>query len=119
MKRTAIVLTAVAILLCALSSCDMSWFGQEDTDEDMEGLVRITGVVTAVDERIYVEVDPTDFTSGPYNVIVNDDTGFVYENGTKAELDDVKVGQRVEIAFGGQVMLSYPPQIVARKVIIK
>ena len=30
----------------------------------------------------------------------------------------INVGDKVEITYGGQVMMSYPPQIVAKKIIV-
>ncbi|MBO7292446.1 MAG: hypothetical protein J6V07_00760 [Clostridia bacterium] len=86
----------------------------ETTPTGTEGDFKMTATVVAIGEKIEVEVisGPYD-ASGPYWVITGEDTHYRDRNGNKIGRDDLAVGDRVEITYGGQVMMSYPPQIVA------
>ena len=84
---------------------------------ESEDVVKMTARVTAIGDKIEVEVIESEYTSGPYHVITSDDTVF-QKNGIKINRDGIKVGDTVEIYYSGQVMLSYPPQIVAHKIIV-
>lgn len=84
--------------------------------ESEEG-VKMTARVNAIGDKIEVEVIESEYTSGPYFVITGDGTEYT-KNGSKISRDDIKVGDTVEIYYSGQVMLSYPPQIVAHKIIV-
>ncbi len=80
--------------------------------------VKMTATVTAIGDRIEVEVLESEYTSGPHWVITSDST--VYErDGRKIGRKDISVGDTVEIYYNGQVMLSFPPQIVAHRIIVK
>ena len=82
-----------------------------------EESVKMTARVTAIGDKIEVEVIESEYTSGPYHVITSGDTVF-QKNGIKIDRDGIKVGDTVEIYYSGQVMLSYPPQIVAHKIAV-
>ncbi len=90
--------------------------GCQRTDGDER--VKMTAIVTAVGEKIEVEVLESEYTSGPHWVITSD--GTVYEkDGRKIKRSDISVGDTVEIFYNGQVMLSFPPQIAARRIVVK
>ena len=101
------------ICFAVLISCN-----EEDYDIG-GGSACLVGEVTAVNGGIDIIAEETEFTSGPYHILVNDNTKFVFENGQNASIADVKAGNKIEIIFNGQVMLSYPPQIAAQKIVIK
>ena len=84
---------------------------------ESEDVVKMTARVTAIGDKIEVEVIESEYTSGPYHVITSGDTVF-QKNGIKINRDGIKVGDTVEIYYSGQVMLSYPPQIVAHKIAV-
>ena len=48
--------------------------------------------------------------------ITSDSTVFCNSDGKKIKKSDLSVGDTVEIFYSGQVMMSYPPQIVAAKI---
>ena len=73
-------------------------------------------VVNAVSEKIEVEVIEAEYASGIYWVITSDSTVFLDRNGNEIKKSDIKAGDVVEITYNGQVMMSYPPQIVALKI---
>ena len=105
MKRILHYLFLAVVLPClCLSGCAKD-----------DGGVKMTARVTAIGERIEVEVLDSEYTSGPHWVITDEDTRFV-KNGRRIGRSDIAVGDTVEIYYNGQVMLSYPPQIVATKI---
>lgn len=86
----------------------------EGTPAGTEGDFQMLATVVAIGEKIEVEVisGPYD-ASGPYWVITGEETCYRDAEGKRIGRGDLAVGDRVEITYGGQVMMSYPPQIVA------
>ena len=74
---------------------------------------------TSDPNRIEAEVIESDYAFGIYWVLTSGDTVFYSADGVAVSRDAIKVGDTVEITYGGQVMMSYPPQIVASKIQIK
>ena len=73
--------------------------------------------VDSLDDRIEVTVIEAPYgNTGPFWVITSDETEFADANGNKIHREDIKQGDVVEITYGGQVMMSYPPQIAAIKI---
>ena len=66
--------------------------------------------------RIEVEVIESDYAFGIYWVLTNSDTEICDSDGERISSSDIKAGDTVKITYGGQVMMSYPPQIVASKI---
>ena len=74
--------------------------------------------ILAIGDKIEVEVIEGEYgASGIYWVNFNEKTPIVSKNGGALALADLSVGDQVEITYNGQVMMSYPPQIVARKIV--
>ena len=73
--------------------------------------------ITELGEKLTVEVTKSEYTFGTHWVITTD-TEFYDKQGNRIQKDDIKVGDSVEILYSGQVMLSYPPQIVAAKITV-
>lgn len=85
----------------------------------MEG-VKMTAIVKNIGEKIEVEVVEGEYdASGIYWVNVSDETVYTNSDNVRLSLSDLKVGDTVEITYGGQVAMSYPPQISAKKIVIK
>ena len=76
----------------------------------------LTGIVKANNDRLEIEVINSDYAFGLYWVLTHSETEFMSKNGDTATKNDICVGDTVEISYGGQTMLSYPPQIVASRV---
>ena len=87
-------------------------------DRSNDDGVKMTATVTAIDDRIEVEVLESEYTAGPHWVITTEETVFE-KNGRKITRDGISVGDTVEIYYNGQVMLSFPPQIVAHRIVVK
>ena len=81
--------------------------------------VKMTATVKNISDKIEVEVIEGEYgASGIYWVITYDETAFAGKDGEKITRADLKVGDTVEILYGGQVMMSYPPQIVAGRITV-
>jgi hypothetical protein len=82
--------------------------------------VTMTATVIAVDGgMLRVDVVESEYTYGEHVVHVSDATPILSANGSLIALSDISVGDTVEITYGGQVMLSYPPQIVAKRIQVR
>lgn len=80
----------------------------------------MTAKITAIGERIEVEViEAPNGNTGPFWVITGEATAYRDQDGKAIRRQDLSVGDTVEIRYGGQVMMSYPPQIVAASIIRK
>ena len=78
---------------------------------------KMTATILAVGEKIEVNVTEGDYgASGPYWINTGDATKYVDRDGRTITRADLCVGDTVVIAYGGQVMMSYPPQIVATEI---
>ena len=108
----------IKTILIFLSMAALTACGAE-SGEKLDGSVKMTAVVKSVDERIEVEVTESEYTSGVHLVITADATEYFGKNGKRIDRNDIKAGDTVEILYSGQVMLSYPPQIVAAKITVK
>ena len=79
--------------------------------------VRMRACITALDEKLEVNVIEGMYgASGTYLVIVSDETVYTDADGVRMTREDLAVGMTVEITYGGQVMMSNPPQIVAKSI---
>ena len=105
-------LMIVALALSVLCSCgDFGTGGSE-----IEG-VKMSAEILAIGEKLEVQVIEGDYeVSGIYWVIISPDTKYFGADGKGASLADFAVGDKIEIVYGGQVMMSYPPKIVALQI---
>ena len=129
MKKT--LLTILLFILTVsiasyLSSCNMSDSENDDDstdkngDEDRPGSdFKMTAVITELNDKIAVDVIESEYTSGIHWVNISEFTEFYAKDGSKITRGDLKVGDTVEILYSGQVMMSYPPQIVAARFTVK
>ena len=113
MRKLAFV-TLILLVLAFATSCYIS-----EEEQNMEG-VKMTAVIKSIGEKIEVDVIEGEYgASGIYMVNVSDKTVYTDSSNVRLSLASLKVGDTVEITYSGQVMLSYPPQIVALKIQIK
>ena len=109
-----IVLVVFALLACLLFACTVNGGNKE-----VEG-VKMTAIIKNIDDKIEVEVVEGEYgASGIYWVNVGSDAVILDKNGNRTIKTFLKVGDTVEIIYSGQVMMSYPPQIVALKIQVK
>ena len=85
-----------------------------------ESEVVYRGKVTNLGDKTALEMEIVDSTIafGPYRVLIGDTTAFYGVNGEKIDREEIKLDDVIEVVFSGQVMMSYPPQIAAKRVYI-
>ena len=111
MKLSKIIKIALLVLcLGALTACDAAPTGEP-------GEFRLKATVTAVTDRLEVEVYDSDYAFGTYHVLTDISTAYYNANGGRISASDIKPGDRIEIYYGGQTMQSYPPQIYSAKIV--
>lgn len=82
--------------------------------------VKMTATVKGIGDKIEVEVIEGEYgASGIYWVNYSEETVFADSENLRVSISNLKVGDTVEITYGGQVAMSYPPQIFASKILIK
>lgn len=110
---TKLIIALMALTL--LSGCSALNIGGQIKD-NITG-VKMIAEVKAVGETLEVEVIEGEYgASGTYWVITSSSTVIKDQDGNR--VSTLKVGDKIEITYGGQVMMSYPPQIVAKKIIV-
>ena len=113
MKRNIYILALTAVLglgSLALSSCDGGGRGEEFV---------MRAEITAISEgELSVEViEAPHGNTGPFFVIVSEGIPVFGGEGERLSLSSLEVGEVIEITYGGQVMMSYPPKIAARRIV--
>ena len=116
MKRILTLLLIFMLSLSLLASCTA---GGDEPIPDVDGKVTMTARIEAIGEKIEVMVTESEYTWGTHLVITSDQTQYIGKGGERITRDKLSVGQTVEIIYSGQVMLSYPPQIVAHRITVK
>lgn len=84
-----------------------------------EGEVVFRGRVTEIEKKaIMMEIVDSTIAFGTYRVNLSDSTPYFDKSGEAISKNDIKVGDVIEVVFGGQVAQSLPPQIGAIRVYI-
>lgn len=69
--------------------------------------------IVSLEEKFLVSVLESEYTSGEHILITNEKTQYLDSNGNKIEKNSLNKGDKIKVNYSGQVMLSYPPQVVA------
>ena len=101
-----LILLLAALLLVACTPEQQQPTGQT-------GDVTMIARITAIGDKIEVDVIASEYFSGPFFIITGDTTEYYNKDGESITRVDLSVGDTVEIKYNGQVMLSYPPQVAA------
>ena len=118
-KIAIMVLTLSLLCSCSASGGNNVGGGNDGGGDGESGPeFVIKAKVNAVGEKIEVDVIEGEYASGIYWVITSEQTEFLGKDGGKITKQDIKAGDTLEIVYNGQVMMSYPPQIVARKITV-
>ncbi len=110
MKKTTFI---AALILCSLGLSSCIYKSSEDKIGDS---VRMIALIDNIGEYVEVTVLESEYTFGQHWVITADATEYFNKDGRGISRSDLKAGDTVEILYSGQVMLSYPPKIVAAKI---
>ncbi len=102
-----------AILLCLLLLTSCKEKEGEEMNTEFELLATVNEVV---EHHIEVEVYDSDYAFGTYWVLTGKETKYFDQEGNPITRDTLEAGEKIKISYGGQVMMSIPPQIVAGKI---
>lgn len=116
MKKLICLFLILSLVSFCLSGCDEPASTDAGADASNDAPFVFKGTVVDAGEPLGVEMEETQFTSGLYHVITSDSTLYFDKNGSPLSREAVKVGCVIEITFGGQVMMSYPPKIAAQSI---
>jgi len=117
--KNIIKIATMLLTLSLLSSCSPESCAGSDNQGGAGRNVKMRATVDKVSEKIEVTVIEGEYgAEGIFWVIVGDTTEIQDEHGSPLTPSDIKVGDTVEILYGGQVMMSYPPQIAASKITV-
>ena len=114
MMKKIVFIASVLLIVALLVSCYIT-----EEEKNVEG-VKMTAIVKNIGDKIEVEVIEGEYdASGIFWVNVSEETIFTNDEGARLSLSFLNVGDVIEITYGGQVAMSYPPQISAKKIVIK
>ena len=117
MKRllSSILILALAVMLVSCTQTDGA-DGKSGGDNEEFYLI---GEVTNVGAHIEVNVIEGEHAYGIYWVLISSQTEVFDKDGNEISVQNIKIGDKVRVVYGGQVMMSYPPQISAIKVTVQ
>ncbi len=107
MKKAAVIALSLIILCFSLAGCAKS-----------TPLYTLTGTVNDIGDHIDFTVIENSYASGIFWAITDSQTVYVFDDGEAAERTDITAGVEITVEYSGQIMMSYPGQIYAKKVII-
>ena len=94
--------------------CVSALFSCSDVGGDPKFEMKAT--VTALGEKLEVNVTEAEYAEGIYWIIISEETEILSSDGKNTSREEISVGDELIITYNGQVMMSYPPQVVARKI---
>ncbi len=101
---TAVLLVAVCL---AVAGCAKS-----------TPLYTLTGTVNDIGDHIDFTVTESTYVSGVFWALTDNATVYLFEGGESASREDISEGTVITVEYSGQIMMSYPGQIYAKRVII-
>ena len=93
--------------------------GSRGNTGEIGSSVSMIARIDKLDEKLEVTVLESEYTFGTHWVITPNATEYYGKDGSAITRAELKVGDIVEIFYSGQVMLSFPPQIVAARITVK
>ena len=110
MKRKLYILA----LLGAVSLGTLALDGCHEGREEFTMRAEITEVMEG--ELLVEVISAPHGNSGPFFVIAPAETPVLDKDGEKSSVTSLEVGNIIDITYGGQVMMSYPPKIAAIRI---
>ena len=105
-------------LICAILLSLFPFLFSCESENESESFKMIAKINENASE-FFVTIIESEYSSGDFCIIVSENTEYLTADGKKIQKEDLKVGDTVEIIYNGQIMLSYPPKVVALKIILK
>ena len=121
--KICVLALALPLLLC--SSCSFASHGGTTSnggstnagDDNGGEKFSMLAEIENLDTPFQVDVIRAEYASGPYWIVTSPQTEYEDKNGNRITKSDLCVGDTVEIYYNGQVMMSFPPQVVAHKIV--
>ena len=111
--RILVSILALSLLLVSICACQAE---EDAVGEFPKDGFFMTARVIAINDRVEVEVIESEYISGLVWVNTNEDTLVLDENGQKTDVFALAADDVIRIAYSGQVMMSYPAQIVGNAI---
>ena len=112
------IIWIILACLCLGTSCVSGGDPTPSPSEDVpRGGFFLVGTVRAIDDRIEIAVTEGDYAEGIFWVLTANTTEYRDAQGRVIDRDALAVGDTVQVEYGGQMMMSYPPQIVAARIV--
>ncbi len=80
---------------------------------------QMTAVVENLSNPFSVNVIEAEYAEGIYWLVTDANTIYLDSEGNTIKPSDIKAGDTIVITYNGQVMMSYPPQVFAIKIVKK
>jgi len=104
-------------LIAVLTAFTLNSCVKKPPEKKLDSSFSMTAKVLNVGDLIEVEVIEAPYeNTGIFWVITAEQTKYFGKDGASVKREELKVGDTVKIYYGGQVMMSYPPKIVAAKI---
>ena len=107
------------LLLLLLATCLVACVDKDGDGVDNSSKIKVTmtaKILQVSENSIFVDVVESQYAYGEYSILVGDQTTVLDADGKVIALGNLKVGDLIEVGYSGQVMLSYPPQVVAYQI---
>ncbi len=125
MKKFLVVFSFACILLLLVACGD----GQDNTQStnlstEVTDMINskyvLNGTVAEINENsIEITIENTNTASGTYVVNISESTTIYDKFGNKISLNEIKLDNKVEVSYNGQVTKSIPPQVSAIEIQVK
>ena len=103
----------VSLIIIFSLGCLVGCMPSQLRNNCMRQNVTMLAEIKDIGDKIEVDVIEGEYAYGEYWVITSDDTIFYDKDNNKITKNDLLAGDKIMIEYKGQVMMSYPPQIVA------
>ena len=113
MKIKRIPLLLLCLFPLFLASCFPA--PEEETGPSFQ----MIAIVENLSEPFSVNVIEAEYAESIYWLVTDNSTIYLDAKGNTIQKSDISVGDTIEITYNGQIMLSYPPQVFARKIVKK
>lgn len=110
---------ASLLLFCICPFLVTSCFPEADTEEYNGPTYLLTATIENLENPFSVNVIEGEYAEGIYWLVTDHTTIYLDRDGNPIQKSDLAIGDTVSITYNGQVMLSYPAQIFARKIVLK
>ncbi len=75
----------------------------------------LTGRILAIGDKIEIDITSGEYAYGIYHIIYTS-AEISDRDGNHISISSLKTGDEIRVIYGGQVMMSYPPQVAAIRI---